>query len=63
MGKKIIKAWAVVDEKGLVYAEMTQPRAAVFMGSGRTVMGDKCYVIPCKISYELPRKRIKSKTK
>ncbi len=54
--KKTVKGWAVLDIKRgrFIYAESgMKPNAAVYQGSGTTVMGRDAHILPCTISYEI----------
>lgn len=54
--KSAVKAWCVLDSKGLMFAETTKPQAAVYQGSGRVAMGRDVYIVPCTITFTKPKK-------
>ena len=61
--KKTIKAWAVVDEKGLLFASKEIEPHAIFYGDNRTTRREDCRILSCLVTYELPKPRPTSKLK
>ncbi len=55
-GKKVVRGFAILDIKRgrFIYAECVVPNAAMYMGSGTTVMGRDAAIVNCTITYELP---------
>jgi hypothetical protein len=51
--KRSVKGWAVIDKKGVMFAETTEPTNDMYLGSGRMAKWDEVQVVPCEITYSI----------